>query len=106
MCWPRWSSLLFELLADLGKDLSAKQLDALEEGGMRYAPDVHLQDLPRVAEKPVQVKDAVGALVRSAGEYHSTRLEVSPSARRRTHWSTDLCRTSLKHADLVLKVGL
>lgn len=54
---------LRELLADLGKDLGAEQLDALEEGGVRHAADVHLQDLARVTEQLAEVQDPVGDLV-------------------------------------------
>ena len=41
---------LFEFRADLGEDLRAEQLDALEEGGVGHAAGVHLQDLAGVAE--------------------------------------------------------
>src|SRR4051794_326859 len=69
-----------ELLADLGEDLGAEQLDGLEEGGVGEAADVHLQDLAVVAEQLVEVEDAVGDLVRSAGEHHPAGLVVAPPA--------------------------
>jgi hypothetical protein len=47
-----------ELLADLGQDLGAEQLDALEEAGLGHAADVHLQELAGVAEQLMQVEDA------------------------------------------------
>ena len=55
-----------ELLADLGQDLGAEQLDALEEAVLGHGADVHLQDLAGVAEQLMQVQDAVGDLVGSA----------------------------------------
>src|SRR5687768_4598084 len=48
----------------------AEQLDALEEGGVRHAADVHLQDLACVAEELVQVEDPVGDFVQPADEDH------------------------------------
>jgi hypothetical protein len=45
-------------------------------------PDVHLQDLARVAEELVEVKDALGNLVGSAGEDRAGWLEVGPAGPR------------------------
>jgi hypothetical protein len=42
---------LVEFFADLWEDLGAEQLDALEDGGLWHAADVHLEDLAVVAER-------------------------------------------------------
>src|SRR3546814_18618481 len=61
---------------DLRQHLVAEQFDRLEERRVRHAAHVHLDDLPRMAETLVQVENAVGDLVRAAGENHSATLHV------------------------------
>lgn len=43
-----------------------QELDASDDGGSWHATDVHLEDLAVVAEKFVEVEDAVGDFVGSA----------------------------------------
>src|SRR5215207_8141106 len=92
-CRGVWRILLastaFDLLADAGEDPGAKKLNALEEGLVRHPADVHLQDLPRVAEELAQVQDAVSDLIGPAGEHHP-RLDVGRTATWRGHRSADL----------------
>src|SRR4051795_3008619 len=76
----RRASVGAELLADLREHLGAQQLDGLQVGGVRQPADVHLQDLAAVAELLVQVQDAVGDLVRAAGEHHAAGLVVAAPA--------------------------
>ena len=71
---------------------------------MRRAVDVHLQDLPRVTEQPVQVETADCDLVGSADEHHSS-LEVDFASRQSTHGTTDLRGTDLEHPPLVCEIG-
>ena len=91
------AAALRELLADPGKDLDAEQLDALEEGGVRHAADVHLQDLAGVTEQLAQVQDPVGDLVGAAGEHHPARLVVGGSSRRRGRRAPGLGRARAFH---------
>src|SRR3546814_20738467 len=70
---------------DLRQHLVAEQFDRLEERRVRPAAHVHLDDLPRLAETLVQVENAVGDLVRAAGEYHSATLHVPNPTRARPH---------------------
>ena len=61
---------------ELGQHFRPEQLDGVEVSGVRHAADVHLQDLSGVAEQAVQVEDALGDLVRAAGEDHAAGLEL------------------------------
>ena len=95
-----------ELLPDLWEDFGAEQLDALEEGGVRHAADVHLQDLARVAQELVQVEDALGDFVRPADEDHPARLIVDGATDPERSGAADLRHRLLEHPRLVVEVGL
>lgn len=90
MVLPSYQASGSEFLAYAGEHPGAQQLDGPEKGGLGHAPHIHLKDLPRVPEESVQVKDAVGHLIGSAREHHSTRLKFVPPARGRPHRTTDL----------------
>jgi hypothetical protein len=68
----------------LGEDLRAEQLDALEEGGLRHAADVHLHDLAGVAEQLVQMEDALGDLVGPAAN------TIPPASRSAVRFGGDI----------------
>src|SRR3546814_16528507 len=71
---------LFRMLAgscpDLRQHLVGEQFDRLEERRVRHAAHVHLDDIPRMAEKLVQVENAVGDLVRAGGATPYATLTV------------------------------
>ena len=68
-----------------GGYLGAEQLDGLEHLGVRHAADVHLQEVAAVAKMVMQVDDALGDLLRVAGEDHAAggvvRERLAPGAR-------------------------
>jgi hypothetical protein len=53
-----------------------------------HASDIHLQDLSRMPQEFVQVDDAVGDLIGSAGEHHAA-FQISLTPRRSTHRPAD-----------------
>src|SRR3546814_9582184 len=97
---------LFRMLAgscpDLRQHLVAEQFDRLEERRVRHAAHVHLDDLPRMAETLVQVENAVGDLVRAAGENHSATLHVPNRSEEHTYELKSLMRIS--YAVFCLKI--
>ena len=56
---------------------------------MRHASDVHLQNLSRVPQGFVQVDDAGGDLLGSAGEHHAA-FEICLTPTGSTHRPPDL----------------
>src|SRR3954465_11926205 len=91
-----------ELRAHPGEDLGAEKLDRAQERGVRHAADVHLQDLPGVAEQVVQVEEALGDLFGSAGEDHAAGLEFGGSCcrARSAAGTADLGHALAHHAEL------
>src|SRR4051812_25845099 len=63
-----------ERLSNEREDLRAEQLDPPQDLALRHAADVHLEDLARVAEEPVQVQDPLSDLLGAADEDHAAAL--------------------------------
>src|SRR3954454_4015510 len=95
-----------ELRTHSRKHLGAEELDGAEERGVRHAADVHLEDLPAVAEQVVEVDDALGDLLGPAGEHHAAALEVAGAGRRRraAAGTADLGHALAHHAKLEVEV--
>ena len=79
-----------QLFVDLRQNPGPEQLDALQHGRMGHSTDIHLQDLARMTEQFVQMKDSIGHLVRPTRKQHAASLEVVGAAGRRHPRATNL----------------
>jgi hypothetical protein len=72
---------------------------------VRHTANIHLENLPGMAELLMQLKNALCDFLGGACEYHLAALEISRPAWRRLRRTPDFRRAGLEHADFVFQIG-